>query len=306
MRNQSRCGFITLLGRPNVGKSTLLNTLLGTKVSITSKKPQTTRNRVLGIKTEGPNQAIFVDTPGIHLHPKREINRMMIKQALTAIEGVDVIVFLIDARQWTEEDALVLSKLKGVKIPVVVVLNKIDKIKNKEDLLPLFKRIDDKLQEAKVKQYEIIPVSAKTGKNLADLEQAIYDRLPKNPHYFPDDQITDRGSRFMAAELIREKILRLFGEEVPHEVAVSIEEFKELPDIDHVHATIWVERSGQKKIIIGSGGAALKEIGTLARKEMEKLFEKKIFLRLWVKVKSGWMDNERALLSLGYFEDNSK
>ncbi|HTF95164.1 MAG TPA: GTPase Era [Cellvibrio sp.] len=292
---ETRCGYVAIVGRPNVGKSTLLNHMLGQKISITSRKPQTTRNAVVGIKTEGDVQIIFVDTPGMHLGQQKAINRYMNRAATTAIKDVDVVVFVVDRFIWTEEDEAVAEKLQHVKSPVILAVNKVDQIEDKESLLPHLQKLAEKLNIA-----EIIPMSALRNTNLERLEQLIVERLPEGIHMYPEDQITDRSSRFMAAEIVREKITRQLGDELPYEMAVEIEEFKQEGNLLNISALILVERDGQKKILIGDKGARIKLIGTEARVDMEKLFELKIMLKLWVKVKSGWSDDERALRSLGY------
>lgn len=300
MTTLSRCGYIALVGRPNVGKSTLLNTILGEKVSITSRKPQTTRYRILGIKTDGLDQAIYVDTPGLHRDLKHTINHLMIKTAIDAIADVDVIIFVVDARYWREDDDFVLQEVIKTKRPLIIVLNKIDRFEDADSLLPKLQEMNAKLFALGLESVPLVPVSAKTGKNINELEQLVANRLPENPHFFPDDQLTDRGDRFMAAELIREKLMRQLGQEIPHELAVEIEEFKTKNNVLHIHAIIWVERPGQKKIVIGESGAVLKTVGRSARIDMENIFGKKVFLQMWVKVKRGWMDDERALISLGH------
>lgn len=293
----SRCGYVAIVGRPNVGKSTLLNHILGQKISITSRKPQTTRNAVVGIKTEGDVQIIFVDTPGMHLGQQKAINRYMNKAATSAMKDVDVVVFVIDRFIWTEEDEAVAEKLQHLNCPIILAVNKVDQIEDKETLLPHLQTLSEKLNVA-----EIVPMSALRNTNLARLEQLITERLPEGIHMYPEDQITDRSSRFMAAEIVREKITRQLGDELPYEMAVEIEEFKQEGNLLNISALILVERDGQKKILIGDKGARIKLIGTEARVDMEKLFELKIMLKLWVKVKSGWSDDERALRSLGYNE----
>jgi GTPase len=291
----TRCGYVAIVGRPNVGKSTLLNHILGQKISITSRKPQTTRNAVVGIKTEGDIQIIFVDTPGLHLGQQKAINRYMNRAASTAMKDVDVVVFVVDRFIWTEEDEAVAEKLQSINSPVILAVNKVDQIEDKETLLPHLQQLAEKLQVA-----EIVPISALRNNNLERLEQLIVERLPEGVHMYPEDQITDRSSRFMAAEIVREKITRQLGDELPYEMAVEIEEFKQEGNLLNISALILVERDGQKKILIGDKGARIKLIGTEARIDMEKLFEMKIMLKLWVKVKSGWSDDERALRSLGY------
>lgn len=293
----SRCGYVAIVGRPNVGKSTLLNHMLGQKISITSRKPQTTRNAVVGIKTEGDVQIIFVDTPGMHLGQQKAINRYMNKAATSAMKDVDVVVFVIDRFIWTEEDEAVAEKLQHLPCPIILAVNKVDQIEDKESLLPHLQTLSEKLNVA-----EIVPMSALRNTNLDRLEALITELLPEGVHMYPDDQITDRSSRFMAAEIVREKITRQLGDELPYEMAVEIEEFKQEGNLLNISALILVERDGQKKILIGDKGARIKLIGTEARFDMEKLFEMKIMLKLWVKVKSGWSDDERALRSLGYNE----
>lgn len=291
----TRCGYVALVGRPNVGKSTLLNHLLGQKISITSRKPQTTRHRVLGIKTEDAVQIIYVDTPGLHKHAPKAINRYMNQTASHAMLDVDVVVFVVDRTRWTDEDEWVLEKLRAVQCPVILALNKVDLLEDKAKLLPILQEYGQKFPFA-----EIFPLSALRGHNLPDLEAAIVQLLPQNPHFFPEDQLTDRSERFLAAELVREKVMRQLGEEVPYEITVEVESFQEQRGVLHIHALILVERDGQKKIVIGTDGERIRQIGEEARRDMEKLFGHKIMLKLWVKVKSGWSDDERALRSLGY------
>lgn len=291
----TRCGYVAIVGRPNVGKSTLLNHLLGQKISITSRKPQTTRNAVVGIKTEGDVQIIFVDTPGLHLGQQKAINRYMNRAASSAMKDVDVVIFVVDRFIWNEEDEAVAQRLEQLSSPIIIAVNKVDQIDDKESLLPHLQHLSQKLQGA-----EIIPLSALRNTNLDRLEQLIVERLPNGIHMYPEDQITDRSSRFMAAEIVREKITRQLGDELPYEMAVEIEEFKQEGNLLNISALILVEKAGQKKILIGDKGERIKLIGTEARIDMEKLFELKIMLKLWVKIKSGWSDDERALRSLGY------
>jgi GTP-binding protein Era len=291
----SRCGYVAIVGRPNVGKSTLLNHLLGQKISITSRKPQTTRNNVTGIKTEGNDQLIFVDTPGLHLNQPKAINRYMNRAASTAMKDVDAIVFVVDKLQWTDEDEMVARQLEHVKCPVILAVNKVDQLEDKEVLLPHLQVLSEKIKVA-----EIIPLSALREINIDRLEQLLLSYMPESVHLFPEDQITDRSSRFMAAEIVREKITRQLGDELPYQMAIEIEEFKHDGSLLTISALILVERDGQKRILIGDRGERIKLIGQQARLDMEKLFESKIMLNLWVKVKSGWSDDERALRSLGY------
>jgi GTP-binding protein Era len=293
-----RCGYVALVGRPNVGKSTLLNHLLGQKVSITSRKPQTTRHQILGIKTTESSQVVYVDTPGIHLHGKRAMNRYMNRAAGSALEGVHVALFLVEPLRWTEEDDLVLKRLKQSKVPVILVVNKVDTLEDKEALLPYLQDVAGKYEFK-----HIIPVSALKGTSLDVLENNILEFLDISEPYFPEDQVTDRSVRFMAAEIVREKLMRRLGQELPYDLTVEIERFKEQKGIVHIHALIWVERKNQKAIIIGKGGERIKAIGEEARHDIEKLVEKKVYLELWVKIKEGWSDDERALQSLGYHDE---
>ncbi|MEJ2443103.1 MAG: GTPase Era [Exilibacterium sp.] len=297
MNNQcaSRCGYVAIVGRPNVGKSTLLNHLLKQKISITSRKPQTTRHNVLGIKTEGNVQILFVDTPGLHLKHGKALNRYMNRAASTAINDVDLVVFVVDKLSWTEEDEMVASRIQNVRCPVILAVNKVDEIDHKESLLPHLKSLSDQLSIE-----EIVPVSALKGHNLDALETLITERLPEGVHFFPHDQVTDRSSRFMAAEMVREKITRQLGAELPYQMTVEIEEFSQQGKTLHISALILVERESQKRILIGDKGARIKNIGQQARIDMETMFGGKVMLNLWVKVKSGWSDDERALRSLGY------
>ena len=291
----SRCGYVAIVGRPNVGKSTLLNHILGQKLAITSRKPQTTRLNMLGIKTEGEVQAVYVDTPGLHKHNDKALNRYMNRSASTALKDVDVVVFVVDRTRWTDEDQLVLEKVQHVKCPILLAVNKADRLEDKSELLPHLEWLATQLPQA-----EVVPISALHGQNLDTLERLVAENLPESEHFYPEDQITDRSSRFLAAELIREKIMRQLGAELPYQITVEIEEFKQEGRILHIHGLILVERDGQKKIIIGDKGERIKRIGQEARKDMETMFDSKVMLNLWVKVKGGWSDDERALRSLGY------
>lgn len=292
-----RCGYVAIVGRPNVGKSTLLNHLLGQKISITSRKPQTTRHQVLGIKTERQHQIIFVDTPGLHSDADKAINRYMNRAASSAIRDVDVIVFVVDRTAWTPEDQMVLEQVQRSGLPAILAINKVDLLADKSQLLPHLQLLAEKADFAAV-----MPLSALQQHNVAQLEQEILQFLPESEHFFPEDQITDRSQRFLAAEIVREKIMRQLGEELPYAVTVEIEEFAQDAAVLHISAVILVERKGQKKILIGDKGSRLRSIGTDARVDMERLFDSRVMLRLWVKVKSGWSDDERALRSLGYDE----
>jgi len=294
--NETFCGYVAIVGRPNVGKSTLLNRILGEKLSITSRKPQTTRHRILGVKTLGAVQTIYVDTPGIHQLETHALNRLMNKTARQALKDVDVVIFVVDSVKWTEEDELVLSLLSNVKCPVILAVNKVDALNDKTVLLSYLPTLTEKLNFV-----EIIPLSAKRGTNVDVLERKVASLLPESPHYFPATQITDRSPRFRMGEIIREKIVRILGEELPYATSVEIESFQ-IKHIPMISAIIWVERDGQKPIVIGKNGERLKEIGIRSRVDIEKLLGKKVHLRLWVKVRGGWSDDERALKSLGYID----
>jgi len=295
----TRCGLVTLAGRPNVGKSTLLNRLVGQKISITSARAQTTRHRLLGIKTSEHTQIIYVDTPGLHTDNKGTMNRYLNRVAGASLQGVDCIVLLIAASGWTKEDDYPLQLLAEQDIPVILAVNKMDQLKDRGRLLPLMEQAGQKMEFA-----DIVPVSARAGTNVDDLERTILKYLPEQPPLYPADQITDRGERFLAAELVREQIFRGFQQEVPYATAVSIENFKRIKGALHVEATIWVEKEGQKPILIGKDGVRLKTVGSRARLAMQKLFATKVHLNLWVKVREGWSDNERQLRSLGYSDEN--
>lgn len=290
-----RCGYVAIVGRPNVGKSTLLNYILGQKISITSRKPQTTRHRVLGIKTDGDDQVIFVDTPGLHQGADKAINRYMNRAASSAIADVDVVIMVVDRTRWTEEDEWVLEQAQSGPAPVILAVNKVDLLENKAELLPHLQFLSEQAEFR-----AIVPISALNRHNVEELEQAIREELPESVHLFPEDQVTDRSQRFMAAELVREKIMRQLGEELPYAITVEIEEFKEHNQVLHISALIFVEREGQKRILIGKGGNRLRSIGADARRDMEEMFGSQVMLKLWVKIKSGWSDDERALRSLGY------
>ncbi|GAB6046867.1 GTPase Era [Methyloparacoccus murrellii] len=290
-----KAGFVALVGRPNVGKSTLLNHLVGQKISITSRRPQTTRHRIHGIKTTEAGQAVYVDTPGIHASEKRAMNRYLNKTAGSALGDVDLVVWLIDRAGWLPEDELVLKRIKAAGVPVILAINKIDRLEDKDALLPF-------LQQAAASHNfaAMIPFSALKGTNLETLDRTIMDLLPEGDPIFPEDQVTDRSMRFMAAEIVREKLLRALGQEVPHAITVEIEQFRQDGALTRISALIWVERPGQKAIVIGKQGEVLKKVGERARHDLERMLEGKVFLQLWVKVKEGWSDDERALRSLGY------
>lgn len=295
----TRSGLATLAGRPNVGKSTLLNRLVGQKISITSSRAQTTRHRLLGIKTTDRAQIVYVDTPGLQTDNKGTLIRHMNRVAGASLQGVDCIVLLIAASGWTREDEYPLQLASRQGIPVILAINKLDQLKDRSKLLPLMEISSGKFQFA-----EIVPVSARTGANTDDLEKAILKYLSQQPFLYPAGQVSDRGERFLAAELIREQIFRGFQQEVPYATAISVEQFKRAKGALQIEATIWVEKEGQKPILIGKDGQRLKGVGTRARLAMQKLFETKVNLRLWVKVREGWSDSERALRSLGYTDED--
>jgi GTP-binding protein Era len=292
-----RCGYVAIVGRPNVGKSTLLNHVLGMKLSITSRKPQTTRHQILGVKTVDDTQTIYVDTPGIHQRRGTAINKYMNRAATSVLNDVDIILFVVQANKWTEEDQAVLERFKKVSCPILLVVNKIDTLTSKKELLPLIDELSTHYDYA-----EILPVSALNGINVEILEQKIAPLLPENEFIYPDDQVTDRSMRFLASEIIREKLIRELGQELPYTSTVSIDKYVDAPDIVHIHATIYVESEGQKAIIIGKKGSRLKSIGTKSREDISKMIETKVYLNLWVKVREGWSNDERALRGLGYGE----
>jgi GTPase len=290
-----RCGFAAIVGRPNVGKSTLLNALLGRKVSIVSPKPQTTRHRILGILTRPEAQVIFVDTPGLHAGARRAMNRHMNRAALASLQDADVNVFVVEALRWTDEDQRVLDELAKQDRPIILVLSKADKVFPKERLLPFIEELGRRAQFT-----EVVPLSALKRSNIEQLPATIARYLPESPPHFPDDQVTDRTDQFQAAEIVREKLTLRLHQELPYGLTVAIEQFKEEDGRLLVNAVIWVERTGQKAIVIGNGGEQLKEVGRAARLEMNELFKRPVHLELWVKVKENWSDNETALRQLGY------
>ncbi len=291
----TRSGFVAVVGRPNVGKSTLINHIIGQKLAITSRKPQTTRHRMLGIKTEGDDQMIFVDTPGIHAGGKKAINRYMNREATNALQDVDVVVFVVDRHRFTEEDQMVFDRIKEVNVPVILAVNKVDRIQDKPALIEHMAEMSGRHSFA-----QIVPISAINSTNVAELEEEIKKLLPESEHHYGEDEITDKSYKFLCAEIVREKIMRQLGEELPYQMTVAIEEFAMEPDLATVSALILVERDSQKAIVIGQRGSRLKKIGQEARIDMERLFDSKVMLNLWVKVKSGWSDDDRALRSLGY------
>lgn len=292
------CGYVAIIGRPNVGKSTLMNKILGEKISITSHKPQTTRHQILGIKTENDTQIIYVDTPGLHRETKRALNRYMVRTAQQALKSVDVIGFVVEGLRWTEEDEWILERLKKIAAPVILIINKIDQVHPRAEILPHLAALAEKMNFI-----ELVPLSAKTGENINALETIIRKFLPAGPFLFSDAQLTDRSERFLASEVIREKLTRYLHQELPYALTVEIEEFKTKGAILHISALIWLEREGQKPIVIGDKGERLKLIGQRARLSLERLFGQKVFLQLWTKVKENWSDDVKALQSLGYKDE---
>lgn len=290
-----RSGHVAIIGRPNVGKSTLLNRILGQKIAITSRRPQTTRHRLLGIHTTAEAQTIYVDTPGLHKPGGRAMNRLMNRAASGAIADVDVVLFVVEGLKWTDEEDYILGLLREGTIPVVLAVNKVDRIKDKAALLP---HID--VLRVRHPFHDIVPVSAANGSQVPELVRTIEALLPESPPLYPEEQITDRSERFLAAELIREKLMRHLGQELPYATTVEIESYVEDDGLARIHALIWVERDSQKAIVIGKGGAMLKRIGQEAREDIERLIGHKVFLQMWVKVKEKWSDDERALRTLGY------
>lgn len=291
-------GFVALVGRPNVGKSTLLNSLLGRKVSITTRKPQTTRHRILGIHHRDDAQIIYVDTPGLHEGGRSAMNRYLNEAAGSALSDVDAIGFVTEAGRWTEADERVLQRLEGSATPVVAILNKVDRIKDKNQLLPAIAEMNTRYHFAAV-----VPVSAAKSDNLEALEATLIEHLPEGPALFDKDQVTDRSERFMAAELVREPLTLMLGDELPYASTVEVEAFEQEGKLRRISAIIWVERTGQRRIVIGEGGERIKAIGSAARKEMERIFGGRVYLQLWVKVREGWSDDARMLQSLGYSSD---
>jgi len=290
-----KSGYIAIVGRPNVGKSTLLNNILGQKVSITTHKPQTTRHKILGIKTNNNVQAIYLDTPGIHSNCKSVLNSYMNKAATESLLDANIVIFIIEALKWFADDELALKNINKITCPVILVINKVDTIKNKNALLPFLEKIS-----AKFKFHTLIPISAKTSLNIDKLENIVESLLPENPFYFSEEQITDKNERFLVSEIIREKSILLLEQEIPYNLSVIIEEFSEKKRAVYIRALIYVERNSQKIIIVGKNGDNLKDIATKARIDIEKLLNKKVFLEIWVKVKSGWTENANVIQELEY------
>ena len=290
-------GYAVLLGRPNVGKSTLLNCLLGQKLAITSHKPQTTRHRILGIRSQKDGQIVFVDTPGLHQRGDKAMNFYLNRTAHSALLDVDVVLFVVHAMAWTDEDELVLKAIIDAGLPTIAVVNKVDLIEPKEKLLPFIESLSRRHTFN-----EVIPVSATNGDNIDSLTAAVLTRLPEGEAIFPDDQISDRSERFFAAELLREQLIRRYHRELPYAVTVEIERFEEETGRYRIGAVIWVEREGQRAILLGKNGQAMKETATAARKAMNDFFQTRVHLDVWIKVKKSWSSDEAALSRLGYTE----
>jgi len=290
-----RFGYVSIIGRPNVGKSTLLNQILGQKVSIVTAKPQTTRQRIAGIKTTSQGQVVYVDTPGIHHSAGRALNRYMNRVAQASFRDVDLVLFLVEAGNWTRQDEFVAKALASVDVPVILVLNKVDLVPDKARLL---KFVDDHFRDKNF--IAVMMVSARNGSGVGELERQVLDRLPFSRPYYDEDQFTDRSERFLAAEMIREQLTLRLHQELPYALTVQIEEFKRKGGLLTIGAIIWVERESQKQITIGKNGAVLKQVGSGARIALEELLGEKVYLRLWVKVSKDWSDNEKSIERFGY------
>ena len=294
-KNSFRCGFIAVVGRPNVGKSTLINTILGSKVSIVTPKPQTTRHRILGVDSHDDYQAIYIDTPGIHRQANKAMNRLMNRTAANALIDADLVLFMTEANRWTPEDEDVLKRLESVNAPVVALLNKIDRVHPKEILLAALATMSERRKFA-----EVIPISARRRDGLAALDELVPGYLPESEPLFPEDMVTDRSKDFRAAEVVREKLTLALRQEIPYGLTVQIERFETDENGVAIHAVIWVEKDSQKGIVVGKGGGLLKKIGRAARLELKDEYGVPVHLEMWVKVKDNWADSERDLLRLGY------
>lgn len=293
----TKAGFASIIGRPNVGKSTLMNEIIEQKISITSNKPQTTRHAITGIYTDSDTQIIFLDTPGIHTNLQSALNKQLNRTAISSITTGDVILFMVEALRFNEDDAKVLSKLQNAEQPVVLLINKVDKIANKEDLFPFIAEMSERYDFA-----DIVPISAQQARSADRVVEVLKQYLPEQPFPYSEDEITTVSSSFLASEVLREKLTRRLNQELPYALTVEIESFKIEGTMYRIHAVIWVERESQKGIVIGKGGSALREASTQARRELEELFGAKVFLRAFVKVREGWSNDEKALNSLGYKE----
>jgi GTPase len=296
----NRCGHVALIGRPNVGKSTLMNRLLGQRLAITSHKPQTTRHAILGVQTLPGGQILYVDTQGLHQRldkDRKALSHYLNRTATAAMAQVDVVLLLVEALRWTEEDAAVLKLVPQGDKPLLLGINKIDRLPNKEALLPFLRDMAEKAEFR-----EIVPLSASRGTHLTVLQQRLLGCLPEGPNLFAEDAITDRSERFFAAELLREQLTRRYGQEIPYAVTVEIESFVDEGTRYRIHALVWVEREGQRKILLGSGGEAMKQTATEARHAMMEFFQKRVHLEVWIKVKKSWAEDEAALARLGYVD----
>lgn len=294
----NKCGYVAVIGRPNVGKSTLINQIVGEKVSIVTAKPQTTRHQILAIHTSSEGQILFIDTPGMHVGHTKALNKYMNRAAASAVVDVDLILFLVESLRWTKDDEQALKALQHTKTPVILIVNKADLVKRKEQLLPYADKI--------FKQYDfedIYYISASKGKGVKDLEAKIYQHLPESENFYQEDQLTDKSTKYLVSELIREQLMLRLHQEIPYSVTVEVESFKDKGNIVHIHALIWAEREIQKNMIIGKQGETLKKVGSLARREIELLVGKKVHLKLWARVKSAWANNDRLLQQLGYKDD---
>jgi len=294
----NKCGYVAVIGKPNVGKSTLINHIVGEKVSIVTAKPQTTRHQILAIATKKAGQILFIDTPGMHVGHKKALNKFMNKTAANAVMDVDLILFVVESMKWTADDEQALKALAHCNTDVILVINKADLIKQKEKLLPFANQV---FQNYKFK--EIFYISASKGKGVTDLEKKIFQYLPETDNYFSDDQLTDKSTRYMVSELIREQLMLRYHQELPYSLTVEVESFQDKGHIVHIHALIWVEREIQKNMLIGKGGESMKHVGIQSRKEIQDLVGKKVHLKLWVKVKSAWADSDRLLQQLGYKDE---
>ena len=294
MNPKTKSGYVSIVGKTNAGKSTLLNNILGQKIAITSRKPQTTRHRFLGIRTDNENQIIFVDTPGFHSGQKRALNRYMNKVASNAMRGVDIVLYVLDKLNWSEDD---LSRVQSIskETSIILIINKVDKLEDKGSLLPFI----DNLSKDNLFSH-IVPVSALKDIGVENLVRLIHEQLPEGGHLYPEDQVTDISEKFLASEIIRENCINRLGDELPYRITVSIERFNQLKGIIHIDSVIYVEKQSQKGMLIGQSGSMLKSIGTASRKELEKLLDSKVMLKTWVKVKNNWSDNESLLPSMGY------
>ena len=294
MNPKTKSGYVSIVGKTNAGKSTLLNNILGQKIAITSRKPQTTRHRFLGIRTDNENQIIFVDTPGFHSGQKRALNRYMNKVASNAMRGVDIVLYVLDKLNWSQDD---LSRVQSIskETSIILIINKVDKLEDKGSLLPFI----DNLSKDNLFSH-IVPVSALKDIGVENLVRLIHEQLPEGGHLYPEDQVTDISEKFLASEIVRENCINRLGDELPYRITVSIERYNQLKDIIHINSVIYVEKQSQKGMLIGQSGSMLKSIGTASRKELEKLLDSKVMLKTWVKVKNNWSDNESLLPSMGY------